>query len=60
MEFFEIILWVIGVIGVFLILAGLQRKFSPQTMANGFMSMDKLKEICPELFKRDNKNQKKK
>lgn len=54
MDYFTIILWVVGVIIALLAYAGLQRKFFPHSIANGFMSMDKLKDICPELFVKKN------
>jgi hypothetical protein len=44
--------WIGGLIVALLALAGLQRKFFPHTIANGFMDLDKLKDICPELFKK--------
>lgn len=48
METFEIILSIVGVVVLFLAVAGLQRIFSPQTLANGFMDKDKLETINPE------------
>jgi hypothetical protein len=54
MEYIESILWVVGSVAFFLTFAGLQRMFFPHTIANGFMDLDKLKEICPELFKKNN------
>lgn len=50
MEYIETILWIIGIVILLLAFAGLQRTFFPHTMVNGFMDMDKLKAICPELF----------
>lgn len=51
MEYIEVIFWVIGTIALLLAMAGLQRIFSPETLVDGFMDLDKLKNICPELFK---------
>jgi hypothetical protein len=59
MEIFEIILWMIGIIVLFLVVVGLQRIFSAHTLVNGFMDLDKLKAICPELFNRKEKEKEK-
>lgn len=37
------------------IIAGLQRMFSPETLANGFMDKDKGHEIAPTIFPKQNK-----
>ena len=55
MSWLEIFFLAIGSTFFFLIFAGLQRKFSPETLANAFMSLDKLKAICPELFTKKEK-----
>lgn len=49
----------VGVIIGFLIFAGLQRRFSPETLINGFMSKDKAKDICPSVFKKENTSEEK-
>lgn len=46
LEIMEIFLWIIGLLAF----AGIQRIFFPHTAVNGFMDLDKLKAICPELF----------
>lgn len=51
MDFLEGILLIIAFLVGGLILAGFQRMYFPHTMVNGFMNLDKLKAICPELFK---------
>jgi hypothetical protein len=33
-----------------LLFAGLQRKYSPETIVNGFMDIEKGKEIAPTVF----------
>jgi hypothetical protein len=50
MEYIEFILWFVGLVVVCLIFGGLQRTFFPHTLANGFMDLEKLKDLCPELF----------
>ena len=54
MESIELILWGGGFIVLLLALAGIQRQFFPHTLVNGFMNLEKLKAICPELFKEKN------
>jgi hypothetical protein len=56
MEILETVLWIVGVIVFLLAFAGLQRAFFPHAMVNGFMDLDKLKAICPELFNRKEKD----
>lgn len=60
MEYLETTLWVIGFIVFLLILAGLQRKYSPETIVNGFMDLKKLNEICPMLCKKKDQDLEKK
>jgi hypothetical protein len=55
MEYAETILWMVGGVLILLAFAGLQRSYFPHTMVNGFMDMEKLKIICPEVFKRKEK-----
>lgn len=38
-----------------LIIAGLQRRFSSETLVNGFMNKDKAEDLCPSIFKVDEK-----
>jgi hypothetical protein len=47
------IIYVIGLILGGLIIAGLQRRFSPETLINGFMDRDKAEELAPTLFKKE-------
>ena len=54
----EIVYLAIGIIVGGLVFAGLQRKFSSETLANGFMSCDKAETIAPTIFKKDDKNPK--
>lgn len=49
------ILLILGVLVGSLAIAGLARMFSPESLANGFMSLDKLKALCPKLFERKKK-----
>lgn len=58
MSFFEIGLLLIGGIIGSLIYAGLQRIFFPHTAVNGFMDVDKLKEMCPEVFEKEKTDKK--
>ena len=44
---------ILSVVVGFLIFAGLQRKFAPETLANGFMDEEKGEEIAPTVFKSD-------
>ena len=52
MDYLTLFYYIIGGIFCALVLAGLQRKFASHTIVNGFMDMDKLRAICPELFKK--------
>lgn len=55
----ETVLYIIGGIVLLLAFAGLQRIFFPHKMVDGYMDLDKLKEVCPEIFDRkqeDNKS----
>lgn len=38
-----------------LVFAGLQRRFSKETLVNGFMDRDKAEDLCPSIFKVDEK-----
>lgn len=40
----------IGVAIIYLIYAGLQRSHSSYTLVNGYMDLDKFREVCPEIF----------
>jgi len=51
----EYIFIALGMVILFLTFAGLQRKFFPETIINGFMDRDKAKEISPEIFDRSKK-----
>lgn len=56
----EFIYMIVGVVIGGLIFAALQRRFSPETLANGFMDREKGKEIAPTIFdKKDEASQKK-
>ncbi len=57
MEYIEMALWIIGIFVFFLICGGLQRAFFPHTLVNGFMDLDKLEAICPQLFKPKEKDE---
>ena len=50
------LLIILGVFFASLIFGALQRRFSPETMANGFMDREKGKEIAPTVFKDKNNN----
>lgn len=52
----KLVLGIIGFIVVYLIFAGLQRRFSPHTLINGYMDEEKAKDICPDVFKKDKDN----
>lgn len=41
---------IIGVILLFLFGAYTVRRFCPQSMINGYMSMEMLEAVCPEIF----------
>jgi hypothetical protein len=45
------------VIVVYLVFAGLRRRHAKETLVNGFMDMDKAKELCPEIFDRKKKKE---
>lgn len=40
-----------------LVIAGLQRRFSKETLVNGLMNRDKAEDLCPSIFKVDEKVQ---
>lgn len=40
-----------------LLLAALVRRFSPETLINGFMSKDKAEEVAPTIFKKEKEDQ---
>ncbi len=44
------LLAVIGMVFVFIVIAALQRRFSSETLVNGFMDYEKGKEIAPTIF----------
>ena len=41
----------------YLIFAGLQRRFSSETVANGFMDKEKGKEIAPTFFEKESEKE---
>ncbi len=43
----------VGLVVVYLVFAGLQRRFSPETLANGLMDEEKGKEIAPTVFNKE-------
>lgn len=49
----EIVYLVVGIIIGGLVFAGLQRRYSSETLANGFMNRDKGESIAPTIFKKD-------
>lgn len=59
MEYIYSLLWMIFGVVALLGFSGLQRIFFPHTIANGYMDIDKLKTITPELFEKDTTNSKK-
>jgi hypothetical protein len=38
-----------------LVIAGLQRRFSKETLVNGLMNRDKAEDLCPSFFKAEEK-----
>lgn len=46
----QFILITIGVIVTMLVIAGLKRRFAPETLANGCMDLEKGSEIAPTIF----------
>ncbi len=55
-----ILLKALGFILLCLIYAALQRRFFPETLANGFMNREKGKEIAPTVFGKKNDSKKSK
>ena len=46
-----VLLSILGIIALLLAYSAFQRKFFPQSLINGYMSMEMLEAICPEIYK---------
>ena len=47
------VIYVVGLVLGGLIIAGLQRRFSSETLINGFMDKDKAEDLAPTIFKKE-------